>query len=318
MHTRHASAAYLRHPKAFWAVKASLVIVALAFGFITRASAACPTLPEPNGSVSYTVSIPSAANYTVWSRMNAPNANDNSYYLEIDDTTCGVMIGDTVLPTNTWTWVNYHGGNTSSKVTVNLSAGNHTVRMVGRETGVKLDRLVFTADASCVPTGLGDNCASPPADTTPPTVSVTAPVASQTVSGNITLTANASDNQGVGRVEFFVDNQMVGQDSSTPYATSWNTSSVANGAHSITAKAYDIDNNFATSTAVNVTVSNQAPVPTFRPEDINQDTKVNILDLSILASKYGQQGANLGRADMNGDGRVNVLDLSMLASKYGT
>ena len=54
------------------------------------------------------------------------------------------------------------------------------------------------------------------------------------------------------------------------------------------------------------------------PEDINQDTQVNLLDFSLLASKYGQSGNSLGRIDINHDGQVNLLDFSSLASKYGT
>ncbi len=54
------------------------------------------------------------------------------------------------------------------------------------------------------------------------------------------------------------------------------------------------------------------------PEDINEDTHIDLLDLSLLASKYGQSGASVGRADINGDGKVDLLDLSLLASKYGS
>jgi hypothetical protein len=59
-------------------------------------------------------------------------------------------------------------------------------------------------------------------------------------------------------------------------------------------------------------------IQTYIPEDINEDSHVNIQDLSVLASKYGQSGAGLGRADINGDGTVDVVDLSRLANKYHT
>jgi hypothetical protein len=48
------------------------------------------------------------------------------------------------------------------------------------------------------------------------------------------------------------------------------------------------------------------------------DGHIDLLDLSLLASKYGQCGAGLGRADLNNDGCVDLLDLSLLASKYGS
>ncbi|HET9098338.1 MAG TPA: dockerin type I domain-containing protein [Candidatus Saccharimonadales bacterium] len=54
------------------------------------------------------------------------------------------------------------------------------------------------------------------------------------------------------------------------------------------------------------------------PADINADGHINVLDLSLLASKYGQCSSTVGRADINGDGCVNLLDLSILANKYGS
>jgi subtilisin family serine protease len=51
------------------------------------------------------------------------------------------------------------------------------------------------------------------------------------------------------------------------------------------------------------------------PEDINCDGKVDILDLSILASQW--QLDRTGRSDINGSGGTDLLDLSLLASKWG-
>ena len=52
--------------------------------------------------------------------------------------------------------------------------------------------------------------ALPPADTTPPTVSMTAPAAGATVSGTVALSANASDNVGVVGVQFLVNGAATG------------------------------------------------------------------------------------------------------------
>ena len=105
-----------------------------------------------------------------------------------------------------------------------------------------------------------------PPDTTPPTVSVTAPAAGATVSGDVTVTATAADNVAVAGVSFFVDGQAVGaEDTSVPYSVTWPTTSGTNGSHSLTARARDAAGNQATSTAVAVTVSNQAPPDTTPP-----------------------------------------------------
>lgn len=157
---------------------------------------------------------------------------------------------------------------------------------------------------------------STPSDTTAPSVSITSPVGGTTISGTINATASASDNVGVSRVEFYVDGLLQSTDSASPYSFALNSTGFTNSQHSLTAKAFDAAGNSATSTVVTITVSNSpsSPPVTFQPEDINQDGVVNLLDFSLLSSKFGQT-TNLGRTDINGDGRVNLLDFSLLAAK---
>jgi carbon monoxide dehydrogenase subunit G len=99
---------------------------------------------------------------------------------------------------------------------------------------------------------------APPADTTPPTVSISAPANGATVSGTVTISASASDNVGVTRVEFFVDGVLVGSDATAPYSVAWDTTQYADGSHTLTARAFDAAGNQATSAAVSVTVANDA------------------------------------------------------------
>ena len=49
--------------------------------------------------------------------------------------------------------------------------------------------------------------------------------------------------------------------------------------------------------------------------DINSDGVVNIQDLVLVASSFGQTGQN--RADVNGDGVVNIQDLVLVAAAFG-
>jgi hypothetical protein len=104
-----------------------------------------------------------------------------------------------------------------------------------------------------------------PAADTPPTVSVTAPTEGATVSGSSEqLAANAGDDQGVAGVQFKVDGANVGaEDTTAPYAVTWDTTSFSNGPHTITAVARDTAGQTTTSAPVNVTVSNGGgPPPT--------------------------------------------------------
>ncbi|RDZ29730.1 hypothetical protein DX914_06995 [Lysobacter silvisoli] len=96
----------------------------------------------------------------------------------------------------------------------------------------------------------------------PPSVSLTAPVGGQVfpAASSVVLKATASDpDNGVQRVEFYVDGAKVGEDASAPYAVSWTSTA---GAHSVTARAIDPLNAQATSSAVAISVSSPPPVAT--------------------------------------------------------
>ena len=92
-------------------------------------------------------------------------------------------------------------------------------------------------------------------DTTAPTVSAS----ESGSSGTITLSATASDNVGVTKVEFYVDGALKGRDTTAAYSMTIDSTTLANGSHTLTAKAYDAANNVATSSAVGFSVSNTAP-----------------------------------------------------------
>ena len=49
--------------------------------------------------------------------------------------------------------------------------------------------------------------------------------------------------------------------------------------------------------------------------DVNKDGVINILDLTLVASNFGETGDI--DADVNGDGVVNILDLTLVASHFG-
>lgn len=92
-------------------------------------------------------------------------------------------------------------------------------------------------------------------DNTPPSVQLTAPADGATVSGSITLSATASDDQGVARVEMLIDGALVGTDTAAPYDVAWSSASVQDGTHTVTARAADGAGNTATSTR-SITTSN--------------------------------------------------------------
>ncbi len=66
-----------------------------------------------------------------------------------------------------------------------------------------------------------------------------------------------------------------------------------------------------------VTVENSEILePPRKPWDVNGDGRVNILDLTFVASHFGSDNAP-PEADVNGDGKVNILDLTLVAAHFG-
>ncbi|HJS37877.1 MAG TPA: Ig-like domain-containing protein [Burkholderiales bacterium] len=105
-------------------------------------------------------------------------------------------------------------------------------------------------------------------DNTPPSVSISAPANGATVSGIVVVKASASDNRGVAGVQFRLDGADHGaEDTAAPYEVAWDTSSVPNGSHTLTAVARDAAGNGATSTPVTVTVANGVPQAIRRYEE---------------------------------------------------
>jgi PKD repeat protein len=88
-------------------------------------------------------------------------------------------------------------------------------------------------------------------------VTVVAPQAcGTTVSGTITLSANATDNVGVVGLQLKLDGTNLGAEMTVaPYSMPWNTTTASNGCHTLSAIARDAAGNQGTS-SLQVTVSN--------------------------------------------------------------
>lgn len=92
-----------------------------------------------------------------------------------------------------------------------------------------------------------------------PTVSLTAP-SGGSVNRTVQLTANAAAGSGVNRVEFLVDGNVIATDTTAPYSADWDTSTIADGSHSVTARVVDAANVSATSAAATVNVLNSPTI----------------------------------------------------------
>lgn len=121
----------------------------------------------------------------------------------------------------------------------------------------------------------------------PPTVSLTSPTNNSVVSGSIIVSATASDDAGVSRVDFNLDGStLIGSDTTSPYSINWDTTSVTSGPHVLTAEAFDTGSNLSVF-SVNITVDNQAPsAPTSLTATITNSTQI-ALDWTASTDNVG-------------------------------
>lgn len=105
-------------------------------------------------------------------------------------------------------------------------------------------------------------------DAVAPAASLTAPAANAVLTGLVNLTATATDNYRMSKVDFFVGTAVVGSVTASPYAKSWNSALVADGAHVLKARATDAAGNQTLSAGVSVTVDN-APNTTILSKPAN-------------------------------------------------
>jgi hypothetical protein len=131
--------------------------------------------------------------------------------------------------------------------TLSAANGSHTLSAVARDAAgnqtTSQPVVVFVSNAAM--------------DTTAPAVSIASHANGSLLSGSVTLRANATDNVGVAGVQFRVDGVNIGaEDLSSPYTAVWNTRSVPNGFHVLTAVARDGAGNQTVSQPVSVLVVN--------------------------------------------------------------
>jgi hypothetical protein len=136
----------------------------------------------------------------------------------------------------------YYAPYSFSWYTTYFSSGTHIVKLkvydAGNQTGT--DEHTVTVDK-------GD----------PPTITLTAPADGATIAGIVDITATATDDKGISRVEFYLNNDYLYLDYSSPYGYSLDTTQYSNGTYTIKAKVYDTTNQTATVEHT-VTVNNSS------------------------------------------------------------
>lgn len=132
-----------------------------------------------------------------------------------------------------------------------------------------------------------------------------------TVSGVVPIDVSAADNVGVTRVELYVDGELVGTETSEPFAFSWDSTIIPDGPVTMVAYAYDGAENEGISSPVTLDVQNEP-----NPEicgDLDADGVVGYYDFMILREiknlRAGDPGY-LSAADFDGDQYITTADFA--------
>jgi len=215
------------------------------------------TAPASAATVSGTVSVTATA---------TDNVSVASVQFQVDGANAGTA--DVAAP-YAYTWD-----------TTKATNGAHSLRAIATDG----------AGNSATSSAVTVTVSNAPPDTTPPTVSISTPVNGSTVSGTVTISANASDNVAVASVQFQLDGASLGSpDTSSPYTVSWTTTTASNGSHTLSAIATDKAGNSAKATNVTVTVNNTAPAP---PPPSSSGNSIASLAGSMAPGSWAQLNTN--------------------------
>jgi fibronectin type 3 domain-containing protein len=204
-----------------------------------------PTSSSSDGSPpSASVAAPSNGSTASGTTTVTASASDDVAVTKVELYVDGVLAGTTSSEPFSFQWD-----------TTNLPNGSHSLYVRAYDAA----RNYGTTGVVSVAV---DNGGGGVADTTPPTVSITAPSDASTISAPVDVTADASDDVAMDRVEFSVDGTIQATATGAPYGFRWDAVGAGVGPHTISATAYDVaGNSAASSVTVSVGEGDTAPSP---------------------------------------------------------
>ncbi len=232
-------------------------------------ASACAIPGQNYGTASYIFSAQSDQNgqFKIWVRMAKTTDNNDSILVDYDNGANCYKVGDNNALPKTWNdntsnWIDYHDATLANKNTVNLVPGNHTIKLIGIEPGVKVDRvLILAANSTCKPSGVGDNCAD--AVNRPPQVTISSPSSGARVSGRaVVVSAKVTDADNNLQDVTFKEGSNVLHTfqplAGNTYKYIWDTLNIPLGNHTISVVAKDAQT--TTTSTVDLVVEDQGQV----------------------------------------------------------
>jgi peptidoglycan/xylan/chitin deacetylase (PgdA/CDA1 family) len=150
---------------------------------------------------------------------------------------------------------------------------------------------------------------------TAPVVNVTAPAANATVSGTQAVSATATSNVAITSVQFKLDGANLGAaDTTAPYSIDWDTKTVANGNHVLTAVATNAAGQTTTAANVTVNVSNTVVTPPVTPANLIANPSVETAGPAGWGD--GSWGNNTHTNTYENTGRTGAKSLKTTITAY--
>ena len=247
--------------------------------------------------------------------MTSYTSGDAKWYF----TPVNVTAGDS------YTYSDYYQSNVVSGVTVQFDNGSGSYSYLNLANAPVSSTYAQYNGTFTVPTGMvhatvfhliqsvgtlttSDFSLAANSASTAPTVSISSPTSNATLSGTTTLKASAS---GASNVQFEVDGVNVGSPiTASPYKLSWNSATVVDGTHSLTAIATNSAGQSTTSSPVSFNVSNNSG-------NMIQNPQVNIADPNNPTQPLDWSGSSWGTNTptftylSSGDNDSNSLEVQM-------
>jgi len=130
----------------------TLLVVGLSFVIpVSYVHAACASLANDKGQAIGSLQVPSSGDYAIWLRI-LPASAQNTLFIQVDNQCPSVVDGG--KSEQAFRWVSMAA---SPSPLIRLEAGQHTIKLAGRDAGVGVDRVI-AATASCIPINTGSNC----------------------------------------------------------------------------------------------------------------------------------------------------------------
>ncbi|MBD3338589.1 MAG: hypothetical protein GF353_05755 [Candidatus Lokiarchaeota archaeon] len=143
-------------------------------------------------------------------------------------------------------------------------------------------------------------CSNPTStDNKPPVITIISPINGSMVSDNVIINLDVSDNEGIDKVEIFIDEKKEYVITSKPWEFLWDSYEHAdNKTHLILAKAYDNSGNSSSSEPISVTV-----IPPINVNIISPDSGATVKDtVNIIVEAQHSRNFNISKIELLIDG----------------